>query len=155
LTNPKGCRRGVGEILEIQSKGIELLGKSLMQTMRNANVTKRTTDWRSINWRKAYRIVRNLRQRIFKATQKGNLRKVRSLQKLMMKCYSNILLAVRRVTQINRGKNTPGVDKLIIKTPEARGVLVDALSLFIPWKPLPTKRVYIPKTNGKKRPLGI
>jgi RNA-directed DNA polymerase len=73
----------------------------------------------------------------------------------MMKCYSNILLAVRRVTQINRGKNTPGVDKLVIKTPESRGILVDALSNFIPWKPLPTKRVYIPKSNGKKRPLGI
>lgn len=126
-----------------------------MQTTRDVNVTKRTTDWRSNNWRKANRIVRNLRQRIFKATQKGNLRKVRRLQKLMMGCYSNILLAVRRVTQINRGKNTPGVDKLVVKTPEARGILVDALSKFIPWKPLPTKRVYIPKSNGKKRPLGI
>lgn len=126
-----------------------------MQTTRNVNVTKRTTDWRNTNWRKAHRIVRNLRQRIFKATQKGNLRKIRRLQKLMMRCYSNILLAVRRVTQINRGKNTPGVDKLVVKTPEARGVLVDALSKFIPWKPLPTKRVYIPKSNGKKRPLGI
>lgn len=126
-----------------------------MQTTRDVNVTKRTTDWRSTNWRKANRIVRNLRQRIFKATQKGNLRKVRRLQKLMMGCYSSILLAVRRVTQINRGKNTPGVDKLVVKTPEARGILVDALSKFIPWKPLPTKRVYIPKSNGKKRPLGI
>lgn len=103
-----------------------------MQTIRNVNVTKRTTDWRNTNWRKAHRIVRNLRQRIFKAAQKGNLRKVRRLQKLMMKCYSNIILAVRKVTQINRGKNTPGVDKLVVKTPKARGILADALSLFIP-----------------------
>jgi RNA-directed DNA polymerase len=73
----------------------------------------------------------------------------------MMRSYSNILIATRRVTQTNQGKNTPGVDKLVIKTPEARGTLVDALAKFIPWKPLPTKRVYIPKANGKKRPLGI
>lgn len=126
-----------------------------MQTTRDVNVTKRTTDWRSTNWRKANRIVRNLRQRIFKATQKGNLRKVRRLQKLMMGCYSNILLAVRRVTQINGGKNTPGVDKLVVKTPVARGILVEILRMFIPWKPYPTLRVYIPKSNGKKRPLGI
>lgn len=126
-----------------------------MQTERNVNVTKRTTDWQHVNWRKANRIVRNLRQRIFKAVQKGNYRLVRSLQKLMMRSYSNIVLSVRKVTQTNHGKNTPGVDKLLVKTPEARGFLVDSLRKFIPWKPLPAKRVYIPKSNGKKRPLGI
>jgi len=73
----------------------------------------------------------------------------------MMRSYSNILIATRRVTQTNSGKNTPGVDKLVVKTPESRGILVDALAKHIPWKPLPTKRVYIPKANGKKRPLGI
>ena len=119
------------------------------------SVTSRTTDWNSINWCKANRIVRNLRRRIFKATQDGNYRLVRSLQRLMMRSYSNLLLSVRKVTQTNRGKNTPGVDKLVVKTPAARGMLVEALSKFIPWKPLPAKRVYIPKSNGKKRPLSI
>lgn len=126
-----------------------------MQTTRNVSVTEKTTDWNNVNWRHCNRIVRNLRRRIFKATQDGNLRKIRSLQRLMMRSYSNILLSVRRVTQNNRGKNTAGVDKLVIKTPEARGILVDALLKFIPWKPLPAKRVYIPKPNGKKRPLSI
>ncbi|MDZ4877113.1 MAG: hypothetical protein CLLPBCKN_006548 [Chroococcidiopsis cubana SAG 39.79] len=126
-----------------------------MQSDWNVSVTERTTDWNNVNWRKSNRIVKNLRRRIFKATQEGNLRKVRSLQRLMMRSYSNILLATRRVTQTNSGKNTPGVDKLVVKTPAARGFLVDALAKFIPWKPLPTKRVYIFKANGNKRPLGI
>ncbi len=121
----------------------------------DVSVTERTCDWNNVNWRKANRIVRNLRQRIFRATQEGNFRKVRSLQRLMMRSYSNILIATRRVTQTNSGKNTPGVDKLVVKAPETRGILVDALAKHIPWKPLPTKRVNIPKANGKKRPLGI
>ena len=126
-----------------------------MQTTRNVNVTKRTTNWQGVNWRKANRVVRNLRRRIFKAAQSGNHRLVRSLQKLMMRSYSNILISVRKVTQINHGQNTPGIDKLLVKTPEARELLVESLSKFIPWKPLPAKRMYIPKSNGKKRPLGI
>src|SRR5215831_17504657 len=86
------------------------------------------TDWDAIDWRQANRIVRNLRGRIFRATQANDLRKVRSLQKLMLRCYSNILLSVRRVTQVNAGRNTPGVDKLLVKTPTARGQLVEQLA---------------------------
>lgn len=121
-----------------------------------ANVTARTTDWQSINWRKAGRIVRNLRQRIFRASQAGNIKQAKSLQKLLLRSYSNILLSVRRATQVNAGKNTAGVDKVLVKTPKARGELVDELSTYQPWRASPVKRVYIPKADGKrKRPLGI
>lgn len=71
------------------------------------------------------RLVRNLRQRIYRASQAGDPDKVRSLQKLMLRSYANTLVGVRRVTQTNAGKYTPGVDKVVVKTPAARGKLVD------------------------------
>jgi RNA-directed DNA polymerase len=126
-----------------------------MQTFGAANGPERRTDWSSVNWRKADRIVRNLRQRIFRAAQANDQRRVRSLQKLMLRSYSNILMSVRRVTQVNAGKYTPGVDKLVVKTPAARGRLVDDLATYQPWRAKPVRRVYIPKSNGKLRPLGI
>jgi RNA-directed DNA polymerase len=77
----------------------------------------------------------------------------------MLRSYSNTLVSVRRVTQINKGRHTPGVDKLVVKTPQARGELVDQIqTTYQPWrsKPAsPARRVYIPKANGKQRPLGI
>lgn len=126
-----------------------------MQTLKFVNGTERQTDWNAINWRKASKAVRNLRQRIFRATREGDLKTVRSLQKLMLKSYSNTVVSVRRVTQVNDGRNTPGVDKLLVKTPEARGKLVDQLMEYQVWKAKPARRVYIPKANNKLRPLGI
>ena len=126
-----------------------------MQESFSANGTEKQTDWNAIDWRQANRTVRNLRHRIFRATQEGNFKKVHSLQKLMMRSYSNRLVSVRRVVQINAGKNTPGIDKVVLKTPSAKAGMVDLLNHYGPWKAQPVRRIYIPKANKKLRPLGI
>ncbi len=120
-----------------------------------ANVTAKTTEWHEVNWQNAYRNVRNLRRRIFKATELKDWRKVRNLQRLMLHSYSNILLAGRKATQDNKGRKTAGVDKVPIETPRKRGQMVDDIINNQDWKPKPARRVYIPKLNGKQRPLGI
>jgi len=112
-------------------------------------------DWNAIDWRKVEKSVNNLRRRIFWASKEGDHRKVRSLQKLMLRSKANTLQSVRRVTQINAGRNTPGVDMLVVKTPKARSELVDQTRSYQPWKVRPARRVYIPKANGKMRPLSI
>src|SRR6266699_895057 len=93
-----------------------------------ANGTEKQTDWNAIDWRKANRIVRNLRHRIFRATQEGNLKKVRSLQKLMLKSCSNRVVSVRRLPQLNRQKHTPRVDQLVLKTQAERSRMVETLA---------------------------
>jgi RNA-directed DNA polymerase len=76
--------------------------------------TQSRCDWNSIDWASAVAFVRNLRREIFRATKEGDLEKVRTLQRIMLRTYENRVMAVRQVTQTNRGKNTPGVDKVVI-----------------------------------------
>ncbi len=84
------------------------------------NTPQQPLDWKSIDWAKVTAAVRQLRQAIFRATKDGDLKKVRTLQRIMLRSFENRALAVRRVTQLNQGKHTPGVDRKLIKTPEGR-----------------------------------
>jgi RNA-directed DNA polymerase len=122
---------------------------------RAANVTSGdVVDWHSIDWKHVYRTIKNLRQRIFRASREGDLKHVRSLQRLMLKSRANALESVRRVTQVNHGKSTPGIDHVVVTTSAARGTLCHQLSALDLHRAHPVRRVYIPKRKGT-RPLGI
>jgi len=109
--------------------------------------------WDGINWALVQRHVRRLQARMVKATQGGRHNKVKALQWLLTHSFSGKALAVKRVTQ-NKGKNTPGVDKITWKTPGAKTNAIVSLKRR-GYSPLPLRRVLIPKKNGKTRPLGI
>ncbi|MBY8855114.1 group II intron reverse transcriptase/maturase [Nocardia sp. CA2R105] len=111
--------------------------------------------WDSVRWREAEEQVRRLRQRIFKASQEKDLKRVRNLQKLMLRNRANALVSMRRVTELNAGRATPGVDGRVVLTSQGKSRLVHMVQQSAPPRAWPVRRVYIPKANGKRRPLGI
>ncbi|GGJ56870.1 group II intron reverse transcriptase/maturase [Deinococcus roseus] len=111
--------------------------------------------WQNINWTATEQTVRRIQERIFRATQQKEWRQVKNLQKLLIRSTSAHLLAIRKVTQENPGKRTPGIDGKVADTPEARQELLESGLSFKAYRPLPVKRVLIPKPGGKTRPLGI
>ena len=112
--------------------------------------------WDAIVWPVHEENVRRLRQRIFKATKEQDLATVRNLQRMMLRSWSNTLVSVRQVTQRNAGRGTPGVDGQVALTARARmDLAVQVHRTARSFQPLPVRRVYIPKANGKQRPLGI
>jgi len=116
-------------------------------------VPDRTIDWRSIPWKAVSRTVRRLQARIVKAIQAGRWHKVRALVYLLTHSFSGRALAILRVTE-NSGAQTAGVDGETWNTPAAKTAAFSTLRRH-GYQPQPLRRVYIPKSNGKQRPLGI
>jgi hypothetical protein len=112
-------------------------------------------DWPSIDWRAAERTVRRLRQRIFTASRAGDLKKVRSLQELMLRSQADALLSVRRVTELNAGRATAGVDGVVVLSDQARADLAGWVQRATrAWTALPVRRVFIRRLTGSGVHLG-
>jgi RNA-directed DNA polymerase len=115
------------------------------------------TDWFEIDWDQVEGDVRRLRQRIFAASQAGDLKQVRNLQKLMLRSRANAQVSVRRVAEINTGRKTPGIDGKTALLASQKAELADwAQNRSKLWTARPVKRVVIPKAGSTKlRALGI
>ncbi len=126
-----------------------------MSQLTDANGAKPTLDWGQIDWRRIEKAVHRLQQRIFMAKARGDQPRMESLQRLLASSWSAKLLAVRQVAQENDGRKTPGIDGVVSTSDDDRvNLLQDGLRLR-GYRPLPVRRVFIPKANGKLRPLGI
>ena len=113
----------------------------------------RTPDWHSINWKKVWRTVRRLQARIVKAVAEGRWNKVKALVYLLTHSFGGRALAILRVVS-NSGAKTAGVDGILWNTPEAKSAAFRTLRRH-GYRPQPLRRVYIPKSNGQQRGLGI
>ncbi|MCW8160048.1 group II intron reverse transcriptase/maturase [Stutzerimonas stutzeri] len=110
-------------------------------------------QWHDIDWCRVQRNVRGMQVRIAKACREGKWRRVKALQRMLTRSKSARYLAVRRVTE-NQGKRTAGVDRVLWDTPDAKWKAAQGLKRH-GYQPRPLRRVFIPKSNGKERPLGI
>ncbi len=111
-------------------------------------------DWMRVDWTRVKRTVERLQQKIFRETRAGNLREVCKLQKLLARSLAARLWAVKLVTEVNRGRNTPGIDGYLCKSDKEKTTLAGELRLN-GYKPSPVKVAWIPKSDGTKRRLSV
>jgi RNA-directed DNA polymerase len=111
------------------------------------------SNWQAIDWLRVREVVRRLQLRIAKAIRAGQHGKAKALSWLLTHSRSAKLLAVQRVTE-NKGAKTPGVDHQLWRTDKQKYAAVQDLKRR-GYRPLPLRRHYIPKKNGKLRPLSI
>jgi RNA-directed DNA polymerase len=110
-------------------------------------------SWKDIQWTNIEKTIFRLQLRIYKAAANGEFEKMYKIQKLIINSKLAKYLSVRKVTQENAGKKTPGVDNKTYETSTEKFLLAN--NLTIDGKSQPIRRVYIPKPDGNKRPLGI
>ncbi len=111
-------------------------------------------DWHAIDWYAVNAKVRTTQIRIAKASKDQDWRRVKALQRSLIRSFAARALAVKRVTE-NTGKRTAGVDGELWDTPTSKWEAIHALKQQRGYQARPLRRVYIPKANGKERPLGI
>src|SRR3954465_3253431 len=109
---------------------------------------RQTAPWSEINCTATEAVVKRLQGRVYRAATAGNGRQVKNLQKLLVRSTSAKRLAVRKVTQQDAGRTTPGIDGVVCRTPESRTRLTAGLSLK-DYRPQPVRQVYIPKSDGR------
>jgi RNA-directed DNA polymerase len=126
-----------------------------MRKLIDANRAQASLDWSQIDWRKIEKTVLRLQHRIFMAKVKGDVKGMESIQRLLTSSRAAKLLAIRKVGQENSGRKTPGIDGVVSKSDRDRVRLFKGGLSLKDYVPLPVRRVFIPKANGKQRPLGI
>ena len=124
-------------------------------SIKTSAVSAALSEWHQIDWARTHGTVRRLQARMVKATQAGDWRRVKALQRFLVRSFSGKALAVRRVTE-NQGRRTPGVDGITWSTPEEKRQAIESLKRR-GYQPRPLRRVNIPKAGqpDRYRPLGI
>lgn len=110
-------------------------------------------NWNQVNWSLVQSLVNRLQMRIAEAVRQGRWHKVKALQYLLSRSFYARMLAVKRIIS-NKGKRTSGIDGVIWKTHQQFWCAVSQLKIR-GYKARPLRRCWIPKSNGKLRPLGI